>query len=115
MRIATAALTSRLLPVFALAVVLLLDVVARSRSWGVLVTGLLVLWRTRRLLYALSFVVPAVALTILGYTSSGLALGQAVTFAVGSSPILFLAAFMLSAVGTGVGLYAGRRITRDHF
>lgn len=62
----------------------------------VLVTGLLVLWRTRRLLYALSFVVPAVVLTIVGYTSTGLALGQALTFAIGSSPILFLAAFMLS-------------------
>lgn len=55
----------------------------------VLVTGLLVLWRTRRLLYALSLVVPAVVLTIVGYTSTGLALGQAL-------PILFLAAFMLS-------------------
>ena len=62
----------------------------------VLITGLLVLWRTRRLLYALSFVLPAVVLTILGYTASGLSLGQAATFAIGSSPILFLAAFMLS-------------------
>ena len=41
MRIATAVLTSRLLPILALAVVLLLDVVARSRSWGTLMIGVL--------------------------------------------------------------------------
>ncbi|GMA32675.1 FAD-dependent oxidoreductase [Litorihabitans aurantiacus] len=62
----------------------------------VVVTGLVVLWRTRRLLYAASLVVPAVALTLVGFTRSGLSLGEAVTIALASSPILFLAAFMLS-------------------
>lgn len=41
MRIATAALTSRLLPAIALAVVLVLDVIARSRDWSVPVIGVL--------------------------------------------------------------------------
>ncbi|PWD50809.1 hypothetical protein C8046_09275 [Serinibacter arcticus] len=62
----------------------------------VAVTGLVVLWRTRRLLYGLSFVVPALALTFVAYTGSGLSLAQAATFTFGSSPIVFLGAFMLS-------------------
>ena len=41
MRIARTALTSRLLPLIALAVVVLLDEVTRSRHWGVAMTGVL--------------------------------------------------------------------------
>lgn len=41
MRIARTALTSRLSPALCLAVVLLLDAVARARSWGLFVTGVL--------------------------------------------------------------------------
>lgn len=62
----------------------------------VALTGLLVLWRTRRLLFALSYAVPAFVLTVVAYTGSGLSLGDATTFALASSPLLFLGAFMLS-------------------
>lgn len=41
MRIAIAVLTSRLLAAVGLAVVVLLDVVARSRYWGIAITGIL--------------------------------------------------------------------------
>jgi hypothetical protein len=30
-------------------------------------------------------------------------------------PIGFMTAFFLSVVGTGVGMYFGRKIARDHF
>jgi hypothetical protein len=44
----------------------------------------------------------------------GLSVGGWIGWAVGA-PFGMFAAFMLSAVGTGVGLYAGRRIARDYF
>jgi hypothetical protein len=44
----------------------------------------------------------------------GLSVGGWVGWALGARLGIF-AAFMLSAVGMGAGLYLGRRIARDHF
>lgn len=62
----------------------------------VLIGGLLVLWRARRLGYAAAYAVPAIVLTWLGYVLGGAEPGTALRFAVVSAPTLFLAAFMLS-------------------
>jgi hypothetical protein len=44
----------------------------------------------------------------------GLSVGGWIGWAVGA-PFGMFAAFMLSIVGTGLGLYLGRRIARDYF
>jgi hypothetical protein len=44
----------------------------------------------------------------------GLSVGGWIGWAVGA-PFGILAAFTLSVVGTGLGLYVGRRIARDYF
>ncbi|HEU4881997.1 MAG TPA: hypothetical protein VFT45_07130 [Longimicrobium sp.] len=44
----------------------------------------------------------------------GLTVGGWVGWAIGA-PFGMFAAFMLSIVGTGLGLYLGRRIARDYF
>jgi len=44
----------------------------------------------------------------------GMTAGGWVGWAVGA-PISFFAAFMLSIVGTGAGLYLGRKIGQDYF
>jgi hypothetical protein len=44
----------------------------------------------------------------------GLSVGGWIGWAVGA-PFGMFAAFMLSIVGTGLGLYVGRRIARDYF
>jgi len=62
----------------------------------VVLAGLAVLWRTRRMLYAASYAVPAVALTVLGYVGLGTPGWTALSFAVLSGPIAFLACFMLT-------------------
>ena len=69
---------------------------AAAISPVVLLTGLVILWRTRRLAYAASYLVPAAALTTLGYAGLGTALPTALSYALLSSPVLFLAAFMLT-------------------
>lgn len=83
----------------------------------VAVTGLVVLWRTRRLAYAGSYAVVALVAMTLGYRLLAVPLGDAAWFALTASPVLFLGAFMLSEplttpgrqwqrvlVGGGVGL-----------
>lgn len=44
----------------------------------------------------------------------GLTAGGWIGWAVGA-PLSFTAAFLLSIVGSGVGLYVGRRIAQDYF
>jgi hypothetical protein len=44
----------------------------------------------------------------------GLSVGGWIGWALGE-PFGFFAAFVLSIVGTGLGLYAGKRIARDFF
>jgi hypothetical protein len=44
----------------------------------------------------------------------GLSVGGWIGWAVGM-PFGFFAAFVLSIVGTGLGLYVGKRIARDYF
>ena len=44
----------------------------------------------------------------------GLSVGGWIGWAVGA-PFGLFAAFFLSIVGTGLGLYVGRRIARDYF
>lgn len=44
----------------------------------------------------------------------GLTAGGWIGWAVGAR-VSVMAAFVLGMVGTGLGLYAGRRIARDHF
>jgi ferredoxin-NADP reductase len=62
----------------------------------VLVAGLLVLYRTRRIPLAATFVVVAAAITIYRLTDGGQAFGDAFQSAFTSYPILFFVAFMLS-------------------
>ena len=44
----------------------------------------------------------------------GLTLGGWIGWAIGE-PVSFTAALFLSTIGTGVGLYLGRRLARDYF
>lgn len=62
----------------------------------VLPLGLLVLWRTRRFGYGLSYMVPALVLTTVGYLTLGTSFWDALRFAAVASPILFLGMFMLT-------------------
>jgi len=62
----------------------------------VLVAGLLVLYRTRRLTMAAAFVVVATAAVTIRLTDAGQGTGDAIQTALQSYPILFLVAFMLS-------------------
>lgn len=62
----------------------------------VLLGGLIVLLRTRRLGSIAWYVVPALVLTVIGYMLSDVAAWDAVTMALLSSQILFLGGFMLS-------------------
>lgn len=90
---------------------------SRELAPAVVILGLVVLWRTRRLIFALSFLVPAVALGVLGYLRFDTPPGDAVSWALIASPVLFLSAFMLTEpltspprrwqrvlVGAGVGV-----------
>lgn len=45
---------------------------------------------------------------------AGLSLGGWAGWAAGA-PFGFFPAFLLSTVGTGLGLYVGRKIAREHF
>ncbi|GAB3161986.1 hypothetical protein GCM10027059_13570 [Myceligenerans halotolerans] len=58
--------------------------------------AVLVLWRTRRLGYAIVYAVPAWALTTAGYLMQGVPVADAAWWALSASPIVFLAGFMLS-------------------
>ena len=58
--------------------------------------GAVIVWRTRRSLFALSYLVPAVVLTTIGYLNAGTDLSDASRLAVLVSPILFLGLFMLT-------------------
>lgn len=49
---------------------------------------------------------------LLGYI--GLFVGSSIGWWIGAR-FSFAAAFLLSIIGTGVGLYVGRRIAREHF
>ena len=64
--------------------------------WVTLITGALVLYRTRRLPIGLVFVVLAFAIIVIRSMSNGGDFGDAVHTAFTSYPILFFAAFMLS-------------------
>lgn len=67
-----------------------------AMTWPVVVLGLLVLVRTRKVGMAAAFAALATALVVAGMVNVGSAVGDAVSFALVSSPALFLAAFMLS-------------------
>ena len=62
----------------------------------VVIGAFLVLYRTNRLAMGGLFVVLAILLSTLQYSMAGTAVGSALWIAVGSSPIIFLAGFMLS-------------------
>ena len=62
----------------------------------VIIGAFLVLYRSHRLVMGSTFVVLAVALFTLQYSLGGMAVGAALWSAVGSSPVVFLAGFMLS-------------------
>ncbi|MTD15747.1 hypothetical protein GIS00_17575 [Nakamurella sp. YIM 132087] len=71
-------------------------VASEALFWPTLVGALLVLFRTRRLGFALIFVIPALLMTIKAQTDFGATLGAGIETALYSAPILFLAGFMLS-------------------
>ncbi|MDT9591968.1 hypothetical protein RDV89_02750 [Nocardioides zeae] len=64
--------------------------------WPLVVAGLVVVWRVRRLDLVLVFVVLAATMVVLGRTNSGQPAGDSATYAFQSSPMLFLAFFMLT-------------------
>lgn len=62
----------------------------------VALAGAVIVWRTRRALFALSYLVPAVVLTTIGYLTAGTDVSDGLRFAILVSPILFLGMFMLT-------------------
>ncbi|WP_374946661.1 FAD-dependent oxidoreductase [Agreia sp.] len=62
----------------------------------VVIGALLVLYRTRQLPLGLTFIVLAAIVVTIVQSSFGLALSDALVYALGSTPIVFLAGFMLS-------------------
>lgn len=62
----------------------------------VALAGALVAWRARKVVFALSFAVPAFLLVTIGYLAFGTAVSSALWWAIASSPIVFLATFMLT-------------------
>lgn len=67
-----------------------------AMTWPVALLALLVLWRIRKVGIGLTFVAVASALVVLGRANSGSAVGDALSLALVSSPVIFLAGFMLS-------------------
>lgn len=58
--------------------------------------GLVIVWRLRRILHSLVFVVVATALSVWALTDQGQTAGDALRFAFVSSPVVFLACLMLT-------------------